>query len=93
MYTYHWYVRLQAWQAPSAIAQTEREWSPYSKYTPRLTLLRNGSDGDASSNSQLTHCLRICAYILRRALPSVSGGTKGMFLTFGGRSSSCISSG
>ncbi|KIM27128.1 hypothetical protein M408DRAFT_16736 [Serendipita vermifera MAFF 305830] len=34
------------------------------------------SNGDTSFNGQLTHCLRICAYILRRALPSVGGGVK-----------------
>ncbi|KAG8826091.1 hypothetical protein FRC17_008413 [Serendipita sp. 399] len=32
----------------------------------------NGKPGSSSSHLQLTHCLRICAYVLRKALPSNS---------------------
>ncbi|KAG8840425.1 hypothetical protein FRB91_006107 [Serendipita sp. 411] len=32
----------------------------------------NGKQSSSSSHLQLTHCLRICAYVLRKALPSSS---------------------
>ncbi|KAG8776236.1 hypothetical protein FRC15_012050 [Serendipita sp. 397] len=34
--------------------------------------IANGKQSSSSSHLQLTHCLRICAYVLRKALPSSS---------------------